>query len=140
MTTITLPAGRYIIGDPCYSVPDDQWDDLLDKTECFESPEGSFKSEETGEEVRVVAFGTAYGDGVYTDQGGQRFAVDAGVIGIMSANGVVAGESTHIVEFKHDFQCFEHYGVIEFGHIIIDTADDEFDKDDDSTGTTNESL
>ena len=132
MSTVTLPAGRYIIGDPCYSVPDDQWSDLLDQTDCFASPEGSFKSEETGEEVHVVAFGTAYGDGTYTDQGGRDYPVDAGLIGIMSARGVVAGESTHIVEFKHDFECSEHNGVIEFGHIIIDTSGDDFDEDDES--------
>ena len=133
MTTVTLPAGRYIIGDPCYSVPDDQWSDLLDQTDCFASPEGSFKSEETGEEVHVVAFGTAYGDGVYTDQGGREYPVDAGLIGIMLAHGVVAGESTNIIEFKHDFQCSCHNGVIEFGHIIIDTSGDDHGNDDDDS-------
>ena len=140
MSTITLPAGRYIIGDPCYSIPNEQWDEILQQTDCFESPEGSFKSEETGEEIHVVAFGTAYGDGVYTDQGGREYPVDAGLIGIMPAHGVVACESTNVIEFKHDFQCSCHNGVIEFGHIIIDTlgddtsGDDHGNDDDDSYG------
>ena len=28
--TITLPAGTYVVGDPCYTVPDACWGDWLD--------------------------------------------------------------------------------------------------------------
>lgn len=27
---LTLPAGKYWIGDPCYAIPDSDWDDFLD--------------------------------------------------------------------------------------------------------------
>lgn len=27
---ITIPSGKYVLGDPCYSIDDDHWMDLLD--------------------------------------------------------------------------------------------------------------
>lgn len=136
---ITLPAGRYIIGDPSASIPFVEWPGILERTDAFiSSNEGSFKSEKTGEEVFVVAFQTAHGDGTFTDKKGREYEVSAGLIGAMLADGVEAGEGTNIVEFKHDFMCSEHNGVIEFGSVIIDTCeappDDGYEDDYDFLG------
>jgi hypothetical protein len=81
----TLEPGTYIIGDPCYFVPDDKWNEVLESSKFFSAKEdgsalGYFIGK-NGEKVCVIAFETAYGDGVYTDNHGHEFPVDAGLIG-----------------------------------------------------------
>lgn len=131
MKSITLPAGRYIIGDPCYNVPDENWQDLLDNADYFQDRCVGSYTRADGKVCQVVSFNTKYGDGEYTG-GGMTFGVDAGMIGIMPADDVPTPDSeTQLVMFERDFVCSEHNGVIQFGHIIIDTADEGDDLDDD---------
>jgi hypothetical protein len=65
--SVTVPAGTYFLGDPCYSVPGHEWQDLLKVTNFFEKPAGHLSDGST----QVVAFSTAWGDGVYPDNQGK---------------------------------------------------------------------
>lgn len=126
---VTLPAGTYVIADPCYHVPDEQWDRVLDESDVFSRPEATFEAED-GSIVKVVAFGTAYGDGVYEDQYGNHYGVDAGLIGIMSVEHVTPDlRLGSVFTFSTPFECYEEDGTIVFGHVSIPTSNEYDDSD-----------
>jgi hypothetical protein len=77
--SVTVPAGTYFLGDPCYSVPGHEWDGLLKATNFFEKPAGHLSDGST----QVVAFSTAWGDGIYEGNDGNKYPVDAGLIGLV---------------------------------------------------------
>lgn len=140
--SVTLPAGAYIVGDPCYHVPDDQWDRVLEESGFFEKQcWATFKTHD-GRDGIVVAFSTMYGDGMYSDGAGREYGVDAGLIGIISILDIDPSEfddqSAHAIGFNAPVRCYEHDGVITFGHVDINTdeqdsgfSDSEFDDVDD---------
>ena len=117
---VTVPAGKYWLGDPCYAVPSDFWMDLLNSCKIFELPIG--KVTKDGQEYEVLAFGTFYGDGCYGDQHNHSFPVDAGLIGLTPV-GLADGEpfGSTLVEFKVDTKCSCRNGVLKFGAYTIDT-------------------
>jgi len=125
---ITLPAGKYVIVDPCYVVPDDDWMPLLDSAKFFDDDvaEGW-----TPDGKHVVGFGTAYGDGFYADNQGGGYGVDAGLIGIVRAEDFDGAEwEGCLYEFDQPFECYSEDGVLHFGHVVIDTANsDEYDEE-----------
>ena len=116
---VIVPAGEYWLGDPCYAVPDDLWDALLHSSDFFmDKPIG------TVDGFNVLAFGTAYGDGVYLDQHDNEYPVDAGLIGLTPvklAVGIPFG--SHRVTFYRDTECTGHEGVMRFGDYKINTRD-----------------
>ncbi len=130
--SVKFSAGRYYIGDLCYVIKEDNWDELLKQSGClgldFKSDQwfGIFK------DFKLYAGGTAHGDGVYRDNKGNEYAVDSGTLGIISADWLDdendANELGNIIEFAEDFEVSMHNGVFEFGNIIIDT---EWDGDED---------
>jgi len=127
---VSVPAGRYWLCDPCYAVPSNLWNDLLDSNNCFDNPVGKVKASD-GNIYHVLAFGTAYGDGVYADQFGNQFPVDAGLIGLTPvglAESVPFGAT--LVEFTHDTTCWGHAGVMDFGKHKINTRDDVVEDED----------
>ena len=72
-----LKKGKYYVGDPCY-IFGKSWDKVLNDTDYFDN----------GEIVKVfskdcIVGGTAYGDGIYTDNFGREYNVDAGLIGVL---------------------------------------------------------
>ena len=77
--TYTAPPGRYYIGDLCYALHDDIYDRVFGG-ECYER--GLYSK---GSSFFLVD-GTAYGDGQYMGTDGYPYAVDAGIIGICSAD------------------------------------------------------
>jgi hypothetical protein len=88
-----LAAGEYWIGDPCYAFENhDDWLELLANSDCLENPEALI--ERHGKTHRVLACSTMYGDGIYEDNGGYDYPVDAGLIGIMEANTALAFGAT----------------------------------------------
>jgi len=118
----TVPPGSYFLGDPCYAVPDALWMPLLESCSIFEQPIG------TVDGTQVLAFGTAYGDGSYSDQADNTFSVDAGLIGLTP----MALASTHpncaqleslglLVTFTSRTVCTSADGVLRFGPHRIDT-------------------
>lgn len=134
---MTMPAGLYYVGDLCYVMTDEEWDDFCSITiqgnECisgeFTMPDGR----------RFATYNTMYGDGEYTDQFGNHYGVDSGSIGCFKLSDIndsikdISDLACNIVKFENDFETSggrseKWNGVIRFGHIHIDTDDDiEFD-------------
>jgi hypothetical protein len=128
-----MQAGTYYVGDLCY-VLHDEWDEVCDLTikgnQCLD---GEFTLKDGR---RFATYGTAWGDGVYKDNHGKHYSVDAGLIGCIllkdvdqanSGNSIDGGQ---VVEFPYDFSTQggrgdrDWDGVIRFGSIRIETDPD----------------
>lgn len=131
---VVLPPGKYLIGDPCYHVPDEQWDPVLTESDFFEGQCWSSFKRDDGGTGTVVAFGTMYGDGSYS-WGRRHFGVDAGLIGIIPLDDIdptkVDLGLAHVIEFETPVVCSESGGIITFGFVEINTGDSASDEDDD---------
>jgi hypothetical protein len=139
-TEVSLPPGRYVIADPCYHVPEDEWASVLETSNYFNMVDHAgerrgkcwttFRKPD-GTEGFVAAWDTKSGDGEYRDQEGRKYGVDAGMIGIIPLADCDFDPSLgHIVNFDTQFRCWEQDGVIHFGRVAIDTddgQDDEYD-------------
>lgn len=134
-----LPAGTYLIGDPCYFVPDELWMEYLRANRGDIAIEGLTVQLSDGR--HVAAQRTAYGDGEYRGSDGFLYGVDAGLIGAVEAlegeEAKPAGYREALgtkVTFNDPFQVSYEDGKITIGHIIIDTdpswEEDEGDWDD----------
>jgi hypothetical protein len=131
-----MPAGKYYIGDLCYVMDSDEWDEFCAITikgnNCidgeFELPDGR----------RFATYGTRWGDGEYRDQHGNAYSVDAGLIGCIRVEDIRANKYDNIselgaiLEFTEPFETSggrEHYqkwdGVIRIGHVEIVTDSDD---------------
>ncbi len=127
---MTMPAGRYYIGDLCY-VMHPEWDEFCSLTikgeQCLD---GEFVLKDGR---RFASFGTAYGDGIYRSNIGTSHSVDAGLIGCIRVEDIRdhtydpsrIEELGAVVEFDQPFEVSEDQGLIVFGHVLIETADDE---------------
>lgn len=123
---MTMPAGRYYIGDLCY-VMHPEWDEFCDLTikgnQCLD---GEFTLKDGR---RFASFGTAYGDGTYRSNIGTSHSVDAGLIGCIRMEDIRDSQYDNIeelgaiVEFDQPFEVSEDQGLIVFGHVQIETAD-----------------
>ena len=121
---MTMPAGRYYIGDLCY-VMHDEWGEFCEITmpnnQCVD---GEFVF---ADGRRFASFGTAHGDGVYQSNIGTSHSVDAGLIGCILIDDI--RDNTRdikrlgaIVDFDQPFEVSEDHGLIRFGHVHIETA------------------
>lgn len=68
ITTITLPAGKYFYGDPCYVLSRDDFDKLYE-----------------GELQNCALLKTRHGDGCYGDNTNNTLYVDSGHLGLVNA-------------------------------------------------------
>lgn len=139
---MTMPAGVYYVGDLCYVMTDKEWDEFCSLTikenTCLD---GEFQF---ADGRRFATYGTAWGDGVYRDQHGSHYSVDAGLIGCFLLSDIVAEkydmeniqELGSIVEITDDFSTAggrgskDWNGVIRIGPIHIETDPNDFDEDD----------
>jgi len=134
---VEVPAGQYVLGDPCYAVPDDKWNELLESCSCFNNPIGQFSTYNRGSTIyhSAVAFGTRWGDGCYRGTDGNLYPVDAGLIGLVplsaSSNELRDDLSTVVTFDKPTICSTDGTGKLRFGHITIDTDPDEEDEDED---------
>lgn len=135
-----LEPGEYIIGDPCYVIPDDSWASFLCHATTFDGEGeglgadhmiGDFTTHD-GRTAQALAFATMYGDGAYGDDHGRVYGVDAGLIGVVLASDVgpkEAGEIaehglSHRVTFAAPFTCsLGHNGKLFFGDVTIGTGE-----------------
>lgn len=129
MVSVTLPAGTYWIGDLCYCMSDAEWDEVCALTiDGYNVNEGKFTLKDGRQ---FVMFNTAYGDGEYFDDFSRSYGVDSGSIGCILASDISGAkkdaEGGHIITFAHDFVAQNDNGVIQFGHITIDTSNSLFD-------------
>ena len=129
-----MPAGTYYVGDLCY-VLKDRWDEVCSHIIKEHAVlDGMFKMKSG---VTFASYTTKYGDGMYNDQRGGEYAVDAGLIGCVKVNSLaeeVDVNSTlgNIVTFDRPFICYNtREGVIHIGHLEIDTAADFYEEDED---------
>lgn len=95
-SAVCLPPGEYYVGDPCYGVEDHaRWlrqlqsvygRDLHGYTgpDPFGGPYGTIAKDPDGPKW-WAGHGTAHGDGVYFDQHGREYGVDAGLLGVVPA-------------------------------------------------------
>ena len=134
MNMMTLPAGEYVISDPCYVINRDDYDRLLSETNYFgvdsqDFPRGGgiFKDSKTGLLFAVIS--TAYGDGLYGSNIGEKFPVDAGCIAAIPVGMLEnpAGYATRV--FENEFNIAYDDGDLIFGDIEIYTDSDAYDND-----------
>ena len=123
-----MPAGKYYIGDLCY-VMDEEWAEFCKLTEpkmgtWGKCVDGEFQFSDGR---RFASYSTKWGDGVYHDELGHSYSVDAGLIGCILVDDIKANKYNNlldlgaIVEFDEPFVTSEHAGQIQFGYIIIET-------------------
>jgi hypothetical protein len=135
MCEMILPAGDYYIGDLCYCMHA-EWKEVCELLFEGRTDHGCNEGVFNLKDGRTFAlFGTAYGDGVYVDNFGAEYMVDAGCIGCIKLsdidldnpdNGLTGG---HIVGFDNDFYVDTDGALLTFGHIRIDT-DPQWEDDD----------
>jgi len=115
---VTIQAGKYYLGDPCYSL-NESWKDILKQSNNFKEslidvPEG-----------QILAFKTAYGDGQYPSNAGRRFCVDSGLIGLVPMALAEKEKQTIFnsmpIEFTEPTLCKRVKGKLYFGIVVIDT-------------------
>jgi hypothetical protein len=124
---MTMPAGRYYIGDLCY-VMHDAWDEFCELTikgnQCLD---GEFT---LADGRRFASFTTAYGDGVYRSNINTLHGVDSGSIGCIRVEDIQDRTYANIetlgavVDFSEPFEVFEDTGLLTFGHVLIETNAD----------------
>lgn len=126
-----MPAGKYYIGDLCY-VMHPEWDEFCSLTiEGHRVKDGEFNLKDGR---RFATFTTRWGDGVYQDEQGNNYPVDAGLIGCIRVEDIDLSElsnidSGRVVEFDKEFCVFSTGGVIRFGNIVIDTDPADYDEE-----------
>lgn len=136
-----LPAGEYLVGDPCYAFDHslrqnwlewlaDAWKEKGVDRDRLTILDGRVKG------MRIAASRTAYGDGEYYDQDGHVYGVDAGLLGAvpvellaaiypkyasMAHEQLEAEIGMRVVEFPHPFHVSfdEGTGKVTIGHIVI---------------------
>ena len=125
---MTMPAGRYYIGDLCY-VMHPEWDECC---ELFFPPGYTSRGAE-GELTlqdgrRFASFGTAFGDGEYYNNMGTSHLVDSGSIGCIRVEDIHDNtydnveELGAVVEFAEPFEVEKiSRGLLKFGHVEIET-------------------
>ena len=123
---VIVPAGTYFLGDPCYAVPDNLWNDLLESCDFFQdSAFGRITVD--GKEYKVLGFNTAFGDGCYTGSDGFSYGVDAGLIGLTPAELCTDAdfnpELGTFITFDSPTVCTNVDGDMRFGDITVDTTD-----------------
>jgi hypothetical protein len=123
-----MPAGRYYVGDPCYGVPTDRWMEWLEAADYLDEPK-ILLAELDGKPV--IGVGTAYGDGEYPGSDGNRYPVDAGLIGAVPAELVKEEKpfGMELVIFQEAFEVRyeEENGTICLGALEIQTDPPEED-------------
>ncbi|MDZ4196667.1 MAG: hypothetical protein U1C51_05380 [Candidatus Izemoplasmatales bacterium] len=118
-------SGKYYVGDVCYVLPESDYDLMLEKSNYFNlKTTHQWSGKYRGYPIFVAS--TSYGDGIYEDNYGREYYVDAGGIGIVSAEALVVISKSKIelgnlIEFENDFIVSYDDGIFSFGDVVIDT-------------------
>ena len=133
--TVKLKAGAYYIGDPCY-IFDKSWGDILDITDYFQYESNTING------MECFIHSTSYGDGIYYDNFGKAYAVDAGVIGCLPIDCIIIDNKSsvkeieedslmHIKVFEKDFECSYKDGRFYIGDDIIINTQADYESEED---------
>lgn len=125
-----MQAGKYYVGDLCYVLSDKDWSDVCRLTIADDKTlQGEFNLPDGR---RFAIFGTAYGDGEYSDQLGNDYFVDSGTLGCILYDSISAdkyddiSELGAIITFDNEFDVEEDHGQISFGYLTIETNDNDW--------------
>ena len=126
---MTMPAGRYYVGDLCY-VMEPEWKEVCRLFFPADAPPKGIEGEFTLADGRRFASFAAYGDGSYLSNINTDHCVDSGSIGCILVSDVRDPEGTEeemtrlgaIVEFTEPFEVSNDQGMLTFGHVQIETA------------------
>lgn len=139
VTEVTVPPGTYVVGDPCYAVPNDRWHEWLDASDMGpvnHSREHVLCADLDGR--TCVGVSTAFGDGSYPDNLGNGYGVDAGLIGLVPIELVDRETWSYapggwmepvIMTFDKPVTCYYDDGTIHLGDLVIKTGDDAWDEE-----------
>lgn len=125
-----FPAGEYYIGDPCYLIPDKDWEKIGKDTNWWGSEYNSSSEPKDfddgiyhwNKKTCFAAF-TAHGDGCYGNRKGNTvIAVDSGLIGIIPLDEKENPKDPFdfytyglIRKFGKRFEVWEEDGIFHFG-------------------------
>lgn len=134
---MTMPAGRYFIGDLCYCMHS-EWDEVCNLTiQDHRCLEGEFVLKDGR---RFATLSTAYGDGTYGSNIGTQHSVDSGSIGCIRVEDIRDTKYDQatlerlgaFVEFHEPFEVSSDQGLLVFGPVQIETAGGyDWDEDED---------
>ena len=84
-----MPAGRYYVGDLCYVMSNEEWDEVCGLLFEGRNDHGVNQGEFTLKDGRRFAsYNTKYGDGVYESNMNTTHSVDSGNIGCILADDI----------------------------------------------------
>jgi len=107
---VTLPAGRYLIGDLCYQ--GEIWEEICGRDHGV-----------TEDGRHFACMFTKWGDGEYPDQDGRGFMVDSGTIGVIQYDGPSTSDSMgRSYVFPEPFEVYSEDGLLVFGEVRIQTG------------------
>ena len=128
--SVVVPPGTYVLGDPCYTVPHEDWHALLKSCDYFNTPIGVVKSH------KILGFSTMYGDGMYRGCDGKYYPVDAGLIGLVPYDyaSPTARDNRKLVQLiKLDCSTLctrSQEGELTFGAVKINTGFNDVNEED----------
>jgi hypothetical protein len=106
-----LPPGRYYIGDLCYAMKDEVYQDIWCSK--FGTDEGIYKNIH-GAHFAMAA--TEFGDGMFVSDYGKDYPVDSGCIGIAHESLCIPGkEEDNMWVFEREVQCNFNGRTYNFG-------------------------
>jgi hypothetical protein len=137
VTLPTLPAGDYLIIDPCYVYTGTRWDALSRVMCALPTPYTGIVTDPVTGCAFAFSF-TAAGDGIYSDHEGHRYGVDSGSLACLPLAMLDAATLARLptrdrsidqvcrgrwVTFTTAWVCrpCDAQGVIRFGHLVIHT-------------------
>ncbi len=133
---MTMPAGKYYIGDLCYVMSDVEWKDVCETTiDGSEVKNGEFT---LSDGRRIAIYSTAVGDGCYECSNYRDHYVDSGTIGCILYDDIRFEKDKDrlikfgsIVTFDEPFETsvFDDSLII-FGNVEIETAPEYNEYDD----------
>lgn len=123
-----LPPGEYYLGDPCYILSTEDYQEVI--RQIFSPKSDSKKFFLRGKEGMI--FQTLYGDGVFHSSVGSVY-VDSGTVGLVPEELAISGKHSlgfcHLLEFINEFECKDTPdGVMYFGPYKVDTGEGYFDE------------
>jgi hypothetical protein len=124
---MSMPRGRYYIGDLCYVFSRAEWVEVCNLTaNGLAVLSGEFT---LSDGRRFAMYSTEYGDGVYYPENGGTCPVDSGTIGCIRIRDIRPDKSRRpldtvgvIVTFKRKFETRLDGTFIQFGHVLINTG------------------
>jgi len=119
---MTMPAGKYWVGDLCY-VMENHWDEVcLVTVEDGECLEGEFS---LASDVRFAMYRRAHDDMGYLQKNDYEYSVDSGTIGCVRVEDIddprAEYERGSAHEFSEDFETGSEGGVVRFGDVSVNT-------------------